>query len=159
MPDGGPAIKDRNAKERPRVTLYRWWTDGCPHCHASLPAIDALRQRYEHDGLRVVGVYHPKPPRAVDDAAIRAAAESHGYHGDIAVDEDWSILREAYLRWAEREATSISLLVDERGIIRFVHPGPDVFPSAEAENAVADGDFNLLEDAVRGVLQRRAGSP
>src|SRR5687768_2173983 len=29
-----------------KVTLYRWWTDGCPHCEKTLPAVEALRKRY-----------------------------------------------------------------------------------------------------------------
>src|SRR3954469_1772358 len=50
-----------------QVTLYRWWTDTCPFCAASLPAIETLRLRYGPQGFRVVAVYHPKPPRHVSD--------------------------------------------------------------------------------------------
>ena len=135
------------------ITLYRWWTDGCPFCQASLPAIETLRRKYAADGLRVVGVYHPKPARAVDDQVIRAAAESHGFHGELAVDENWAVLRAAYLRWGQRRATSISLLVDEQGVIRFVHPGPDLFPSSRPEDAQEDQDFRLLDNAIRQLLR------
>src|SRR3712207_6168809 len=48
-----------------KVTLYRWWTNGCPHCERTLPAVEALRKEFEPKGLRVVAVYHPKPPRKV----------------------------------------------------------------------------------------------
>ncbi len=34
----------------------------------------------------------------------------------------------------QRRATSIALLVDERGVIRFVHPGPSLFPSSRPED-------------------------
>src|SRR5882672_5278832 len=52
------------------VTLYRWWTDTCPYCEATLPALEKLRKKYEAKGLKVVAVYHPKPPRDVADETI-----------------------------------------------------------------------------------------
>src|SRR6266481_4602893 len=52
---------------RGRVVLVRWWTDGCHYCAATLPALETLRNRYADRGLVVIGVYHPKPPRAVSD--------------------------------------------------------------------------------------------
>src|SRR5215208_1256430 len=54
----------------PAPTLYRWWTDSCAYCKASLPAIESLRRRFEPRGLRVVAVYHPKPPRDVPAITI-----------------------------------------------------------------------------------------
>src|SRR5437868_2933321 len=56
---------DEKKAKTPQVTLYRWWTDDCPYCEATLPAIETLRTKYEPRGLRVVAVYHAKPPRAV----------------------------------------------------------------------------------------------
>ena len=153
LPDDAAQKQQGKAVPSPRITLYRWWVDGCPYCNASMPAMEKLRKKYAADGLRVVGVYHPKPPRSVEDQVILAAAADYGFHGDIAVDEDWSVIRAAYLRWGKRKATSISLLVDERGIIRFVHPGPAVFPSSKAANAQEDKDYTLLENAIRQLLK------
>ena len=153
LADDAAQEQHNDTKPSPRITLYRWWVDGCPYCNASMPAMETLRKKYTDDGLRVVGVYHPKPPRSVDDQIIRIAAVDYGFQGDIAVDEDWSVLRAAYLRWGKRKATSISLLVDERGIIRFVHPGPAVFPSSKAINAQENQDYKLLEKAIRQLLK------
>ncbi|MCH8822728.1 MAG: TlpA family protein disulfide reductase [Planctomycetes bacterium] len=153
LPDDAAPKKQIENIPSPRITLYRWWIDGCPYCNASMPAMETLRKKYTDDGLRVVGVYHPKPPRAVDDQVIRAAAADYGFHGDIAVDEDWSVLRAAYLRWGKRKATSVSILVDKQGIIRFVHPGPAVFPSSKAANAQENQDYTLLENAIRQLLK------
>jgi len=125
-------------------TLYRWWTDSCAYCEASLPAIEALRVRFEPRGLRVVAVYHPKPPRDVAPTTIREAADRFGYHGLIAVDRDWSELSRFYLSTGDRAATSASFLVDRAGIIRFVHPGPEIRAS---DSAYAD-----LERAIESAL-------
>ena len=149
-----PAAKDDGDKplKPPRATLYRWWTNGCAFCEKSLPAIETLRKTYGDDGLRVVAVYHPKPPREVSDEQIQKFAEALGYHGDIAVDTNWSVLKEAYLSKGDRRATSISLLVDAAGVIRFVHPGTEYFPSKKAEEAQQNGDYELLKKAIGALL-------
>ena len=144
VPSEGPA---------PAVTLYRWWTDTCPWCEASLPAIESLRNRYEEQGLRTVAVYHPKPPRPVEDETILEVASRIGYAGPVSVDQDWSVLREQYLDKGNRTATSITLLVDRDGVIRFVHPGPVFFPSSEEEESRENADYRLLEQAIAQMLK------
>ena len=133
-----------------KVTLYRWWTEGCPHCEKTLPAVEALRKQYG-EKLQVVAVYHPKPPRSVKDAAVRAAAKAMGYGGAIAIDLDWSELRKFYLDTARRTATSASFLVDGEGVIRHVHPGPRFYPSRDPAEAKEDADYRRLEAAVKNL--------
>lgn len=138
---------------RPPVTLYRWWTTGCPFCEKTLPAIEALRRRYEGRGLSVVAVFHPKPAGAVVADRVAKAAKRMGYAGRVAVDEDWSELKRAYLdRSATAAATSVTLLVDRDGVVRFVHPGPQFFPSDDAADAGEDADYKLIDRALAALL-------
>ena len=137
----------------PKAVLYRWWTDTCPYCESSLPAIERLRKKYGEKGLAVVAAYHPKPPRSVDDETILETAERFGYYGPVAVDIDWSELKKAYLDSGRRRATSVSLLVDSEGVIRFVHPGPVLFPSKDQAHIRENEDFEFLENAVRFLLE------
>jgi len=139
-----------------QVTLYRWWTDTCPYCAKSLPAIETLRKQYESRGLRTVAVYHPKPPHPVRDAAVLDHLRSAGYGGAVALDEDWSVLRSFYLGTGERRATSATFLVDTRGVIRFVHPGPQFFESDRPAERQADQDYRLLDRAVDRLLHEAA---
>ncbi|MHC4942569.1 MAG: peroxiredoxin family protein [Planctomycetota bacterium] len=134
------------------VRLYRWWTDTCPYCEASLPALEGLSKKYEKRGLEVIAAYHPKPPRPVEDRTILQAARSFGFTGSIAVDIDWSELERAYLDRGKRSATSVSILVDKDGKIRFVHPGPVFFPSKNPKYARQNEDFELLEATVQALL-------
>ena len=134
------------------VTLYRWWTNTCPYCAESLPAFEKLRRAYEEKGLRVVAVYHPKPPREVSDEQMRKSAALTGYRGIIALDQDWSELKRLWLSTGERRATSASFLVDARGVIRFVHPGPSLYPSDDPDAKQEDDDYRTLERAVRALL-------
>jgi thiol-disulfide isomerase/thioredoxin len=136
------------------VTLYRWWTDTCPYCEATLPALETLRKKYEGKGLKVVAVYHPKPARKVEDEMIRKAAEERGYHGAVAVDEDWGQLKRAWLTPGRRAATSVSFLVDEKGVIRFVHPGVMYFPSEKREEAQENRDYQRLDRAIEALLAK-----
>jgi thiol-disulfide isomerase/thioredoxin len=148
-PDGKPLKNDGS------VTLYRWWTNSCPYCASSLPALEELRRKYGPEGLRVVGVYHPKPPREVSDETIRGAAGRIGFKGPLALDTDWSELKRLYLSTGERGATSASFLVDRHGVIRFVHPGPDLFPSQDPEDARQDQDYRAMEKAIQALLAER----
>jgi len=135
------------------LTLYRWWTDTCPYCEASLPALDALRAKYQDRGLRVVGVYHPKPPskKISLDQVQQQAAERH-FKGDVIIDGDWSQLRKWWLNDGEKRATSVSILVDAKGVVRFVHPGPVLFPSGDPKFARENRDFQLLDRAIDQLL-------
>ena len=158
-----PPEPDQPDKKRPKATLYRWWTDTCHFCAVSLPAIEKLRETYEPKGLRVVCVYHPKPPRTVDDETILATAKRLGYHGTIAVDEDWSELTKAYLSSSGRRgATSVTFLVDSEGVTRFLHPGPVFFGSRDPRHKQADADDRLIRRAIEVLLAsdaQRAEAP
>lgn len=134
------------------ATLWRFWTDTCPFCEASLPAVEALRRDLGPAGLQTVGVYHPKPPRAVKDARVVEAATDRGYHGPLAVDADWSRLRALWLDGGERRATSFSVLLDRRGVVRFVHPGPEFHASDDPLHAACARDEAALRAAVEQLI-------
>src|SRR5438067_425975 len=36
------------------VTLYRWWTNECPFCRATLPGLEKFREKYGEKGLKIV---------------------------------------------------------------------------------------------------------
>ena len=85
-------------------------------------------------------------------AALKALA--WGFHGPIAVDRDWSELERVYHGLKGRRATSASFLVDGTGVIRFVHPGPVLFPSDDPQHARENADYQALEKAIQALLPR-----
>jgi hypothetical protein len=129
------------------LTLVRWWTDTCPFCADTLPALDTLRARFGPRGLAVVGMYHPKPPRDVTDDVVREQARA------LAVDADWTKLADLQARGATRQATSISVLVDRAGKIVWFHPGPRLHPAQGELHRAAGAEFaqlgNLILDRLR----------
>src|SRR5579884_2196947 len=99
---------------RGKVVLLRWWTVGCPLCAATAPALIGFQQRYQSQGLRIVGVYHPKPdPGDVDLKSVKAAIAEKQFTFPVAVDADWSALKRWWLS-TDRDFTSVSFLLDRR---------------------------------------------
>jgi len=141
-----------------KATLIRWWTDGCPFCEQSLPALEALRIEFADRGLDVVAAYHNKSAVELTQHEIANAAHERGYDGRIALDRDWKALNVAWPAKI-RSATSVTLLLDARGMIRFAHPGPEFHPSTEPEHAECAADFADLERAIDLVLRESAQSP
>jgi thiol-disulfide isomerase/thioredoxin len=122
-------------------TVRRWWTNGCPHCAGSLPALARLEGRYQARGLRVVAVYHPKG-RPLGDLQAQAVAQRLSFPGVLAFDDRWAKYLELRERGNLRKATSISVLVDAEGVIRWVHRGPRLFERGDPER---DGTAALAE--------------
>lgn len=152
-PDDAPPILDA----RPR--LVRFLTDDCAYCRSTIPALNRLHRDYAERGLMVIGVYHPKPrPRAVGAEEFRAMVRRMEIEFPCALDADWTWLRRAWLDAGDRRTretrdyTSASLLIDKRGRIRFVHPGPDFFPSENPERARQNEDYKDIRAAIEKVL-------
>lgn len=140
---------------RGQVVLVRFWTDACPFCAATAPALAKIHDDYAERGLVVLGFYHPKPRGSVPprEAIERRAAEL-GISFPIAVDEQWATLDDWWLNGGERRATSVSFLLDRKGTIRFVHPGPEFSP--ESDNALFRQDHQQVREAIEALLAEPA---
>jgi thiol-disulfide isomerase/thioredoxin len=130
---------------RGKVVLVRWWTEGCHFCRATLPALERLR-RERGDDFVVVGVFHPKPePREVSDRHILEVARQLGFDGPIAFDRDWKTLDRYWLDGnPDRSWTSVSFLIDQQGVIRWVHGGGEYHPSDDAAHQRCDLEYQGL---------------
>ena len=114
---------------RGKVVLLRWFTDtSCPYCSLTAPALNQLHHDYAARGLVVIGVYHHKRREALDLAAVRGWAREYGFQFPVAVDRDWRTLRRWWLDGGPRDFTSVTFLIDQRGVIRHVHPGGTLAP-------------------------------
>jgi peroxiredoxin len=131
---------------RGKVVLMRWWNVDCHFCEATLPEIESLRTRYAKDGLVVIGVFHPKPPHPVKSADVKRAAEERGFHGPLAIDEQWTTLSRYWLAGhPERNWTSVSFLIDRDGKICWVHGGGEYHHSSDPQHARCDAQASDLE--------------
>lgn len=137
---------------RGKVVLIRWWTDGCPFCAATAPALNRLHSDFADDGLVVIGMYHPKPVRPVSRDVVRDLARELRFEFPVGVDDDWQVLKDWWLATGEREATSVTFLLDKEGRIRLIHPGPQFSLEGEAD-AVAD--YRAIRKMVQKLLKER----
>ncbi len=137
------------ASLRGKTVLLRWWTEGCHYCATTLPELEKLRRLHQADGLVVIGVFHPKPPRDLSDRHIVAVANQLGFSGPIAVDGRWSTLERYWLDGhPERQWTSVSFLIDRNGIIRWVHGGGEYHPGDDPRHAACAVQYRGLVRAL-----------
>jgi peroxiredoxin len=109
---------------RGKVVLVRWFTSAeCPYCHATAPALNRFHRDYAKRGLVVIGMYHHKRPEPLTLEAVRASVREYGFEFPVAVDRDWQTLNRWWLGGHKRDFTSVSFLIDRRGVIRHIHPG------------------------------------
>jgi len=138
---------------RGKAVLVRWWTEGCHFCANTLPELEALRRKHADEGLVVIGVFHPKPPREVSDKRILALAKRLGFRGPIAVDREWTTLNRYWLDGhPEHSWTSVSFLIDRQGVIRWVHSGGEYHRSGDPAHARCDLQYRELEETLAAVL-------
>jgi len=137
---------------RGKVVLLRWWTEGCPLCAATAPALQELDRKYHGRGLVVIGIFHPKPPGDWNMDRVRGASDRLGFRFPVALDGDWTALRRWWPDREKRGWTSVSFVVDKTGMIRYVHPGGEFHASSTSDHASCDRDYKDIERTVSRLL-------
>jgi thiol-disulfide isomerase/thioredoxin len=133
---------------RSNVVLIRWWTaPGCPFCEASIPALNEFARRYRDRGLVVLGFYHHKSPGRLTLAHVKEQIRRLNLEFPVAIDRDWSTLRSWWLDKHERGWTSVSILLDRDGTVRYVHPGGAYFKGESGYEALEKQIEALLSDS------------
>jgi len=136
---GGPLDLQRL---RGKPVFVRFWTNDCPFCEESAPTLRGLWDGYRDRGLMVVGIHHPKGSRHLDD--IRKAIKALGFTFPIATDLDWKTVRAYGVGTSFKAFTSISFLIDQCGVIRFVHDGGTIRSGQPAHRALIETLDRLL---------------
>ncbi|MEM8610154.1 MAG: redoxin domain-containing protein [Myxococcota bacterium] len=152
--DGSPPL--RLADLRGQVVVVRFWTDTCPFCAKSLPALQALADEFADAPVAFVGLYQSKPrgsERRWSDAV--ALARKLGVTFPLAYDHDWKTLRAWWLDGRPTRATSASFVIGPDGTIVHVHPGPVFFESDDPRDARANADYQAIRAAIRAHLPPR----
>jgi peroxiredoxin len=142
---------------RGQVLLVRWWTETCPFCASSAPALRSIHEQYSPQGLTMIGVYHPKADRdaPLDIARVERAVDARELNFPIAIDWDWrnGILADWWLTGPKRPATSVTFLLDKSGIIQFVHPGMEYHdPNGIEGHAMCVADMTGIRSQIERLL-------
>lgn len=129
-----------------KVVLVRWWTaPACPYCAATAPSLNAFYDRYHDRGLVVLGFYHHKAPTPLRVADVTRAVERFGFQFPVAIDRHWQTLHRWWLDGRERAWTSVTFLIDRKGIVRSIHPG--------GQYVKGDRDYAVLKAKIEELLE------
>ena len=135
-----------------KVVLIRWWTETCPFCAASAPALNEFHDAFKDKGLVVIGMYHPKPPGPRRQKTLEKAVERLGFEFPIALDMDWGTLRHYWLAKGRHRWTSVSFLIDKRGKIRYIHPGGEYYKGEGETRTEAQRDYDELKAMIEKLI-------
>ena len=129
-----------------KVVLVRFWTGPeCPYCKASAPALDEFYEKYHIQGLEVIGIYHHKSAAPLNKTRVQKLVQEYQFKFPIAIDYDWKTLRQWWLDADDRRWTSVSFLIDRKGVIRYIHPG--------GQYIKGDKDYTLIETKIAELLK------
>jgi len=129
---------------RGKVVLVRWFmSPDCPFCSATAPSLNLLDERYRERGLVVLGFYHHKNAEPLTPDAVKGYLEHYKFRFPVAIDPDWKTLERWWLD-RKRDWTSVSFLLDKKGVIRFIHPGGAYAPGSP--------EYAEMERRIQGLL-------
>jgi peroxiredoxin len=143
MNSGPVQLKDLSGK----VVLVRWWTEGCPFCSATAPALNEFYDQFHSRGLQVIGFYHHKSNEPLDVEKVHQCAKRLGFKFPVAIDYDWQTLRRWWLDSSGASWTSVSFLIDRKGTIRHVHPG--------GQYVQGDDDYRVMKAKIEQLLAEK----
>lgn len=130
--DGEPvSIAGLNAQGK--TVLIDFWTYTCINCIRTLPVLESLYERYEDQGLVIVGVHTPEFPFEREADNVQGAIEQNGLTYPVVQDNDygtWNAFGNQY--WPAK------YLIDPDGQVRYAHFG--------------EGAYETTESAIRSLL-------
>jgi cytochrome c biogenesis protein CcdA/thiol-disulfide isomerase/thioredoxin len=128
---GGAPLTIRSL--RGKVVLVDFWTYSCINCQRSLPYVEAWYQRYQADGLVVVGVHTPEFAFEHVVSNVRSAVQQFGITYPVAVDNSYDTWN-AY----SNEYWPADYLIDASGNVRY--------------ESFGEGEYGQTEIALRQLL-------
>jgi peroxiredoxin len=107
-----------------KVVLINFWASWCPPCRREMPAFVKLRETYGKQGFEVVGI-------AIDQLDLAEAfSDTIGAHYPLLWGENDAI--EVSKNYGNRFGQlPYSLIIDRKGIIRFIRRGELTYENAE----------------------------
>ncbi len=131
-----------------QVVLVRWWTGpACPYCINSAAALNEFHDLYKNEGLQVLGFYHHKSPSPFDQNTVREYVKNLDFKFPVAVDHDWKTIKAWWLQDDRRKWTSVSFLLDRKGLIRYIHPG--------GQYVKGDGVYEKVQQEIEKLLMEK----
>jgi cytochrome c biogenesis protein CcdA/thiol-disulfide isomerase/thioredoxin len=117
-----------------KVVLIDFWTYTCINCIRTLPHVQGWYEKYEADGLVVIGVHSPEFEFEKDTSNVEQAIAQYGLTYPVAQDNNFTTWRNYNNRYWPAE-----YLIDADGNIRYTHFG--------------EGEYDRTESAIQQLLE------
>ncbi|MDH3306613.1 MAG: redoxin domain-containing protein [Acidimicrobiia bacterium] len=112
-----------------QVRIVQYWTFGCFNCKNTLPHLKEIYNRYQPDGLEIIGVHAPEFDYEADPNNVSAAVVELGVNWPVALDTSKTNFRS----WqGDRRFWPRTYVIDQNGDIRFDHIGEGAYDELEA---------------------------
>ena len=111
---------------RGRVVLVDFWTYTCVNCIRTFPYLKSWHDRYEDDGLVIVGVHAPEFEFEKDYDNVLEATQANGIAWPVALDNDFETWRNYSNRYWPAK-----YLIDQHGTVRYNHFGEGAYDTTE----------------------------
>lgn len=116
------------ANLRGKVVLLDFWTYSCINCIRTIPYLNEWNEKYNDDGLVILGVHSPEFEFEKDYANVKNAVEEYEIKFPVILDNDFSTWRAYNNRfWPHK------FLIDAEGYIRYDHIGEGSYSETEKE--------------------------
>ena len=119
--------------------LIDFWTYSCINCLRSIPYIEAWAEKYNNDGLVVVGVHTPEFAFEKDQANVSKAVQELKITYPVAIDSNYTIWK-AF----DNEYWPAHYFIDAQGTIRYHHFG--------------EGEYGKSEEVIQQLLKEKNAS-
>ena len=122
-----------------KVVLYDIWTYSCINCIRTLPSITAWDEKYNDDGLVIIGIHTPEFEFEKNKDNVSTAVEKFGINYPVILDNEkeiWNAFENKY--WPRK------YIADHNGYIRYDHIG--------------EGSYKETEQVIQKLLEDRAKS-
>ena len=109
-----------------KVVLIDFWTYSCVNCIRTLPFLQTWHERYEDDGLIIIGVHAPEFQfeKILDN--VKKAIKNYGLTYAVVQDNDFNLWRSYNNRfWPAK------YLIDQNGNVRYTHFGEGKYEETE----------------------------
>ncbi len=120
-----------------KVVLYDIWTYSCINCIRTLPYITAWDEKYNDDGLVIVGIHTPEFEFEKDKDNVLAAMQKFDINYPVVLDNEkeiWNAFQNQY--WPRK------YIADHNGYIRYDHIG--------------EGSYKETEEVIQKLLKDRS---
>lgn len=134
-----PALTNDSLKGK--IVLVDFWTFDCINCKRDLPFVKLWAEKYEKEGLLVIGVHTPEYGFERIVESVKNKVKEYGITFPVAIDNNNTIWRSFYNQYWPAH-----YLIDAKGQVRFTYFGEGNYE--DQENMIRQ----LLEEAKANVM-------